>query len=175
MLRSNLCDYRDAYFVAKGAINVERDDDSKKRGSKLSFKNNAPFRSCISRNNKIFVDNVQDLDIVTPMYNFLEYSYNYSMASESLPNCYRNEINYDANGNDDNNRKNNNKTTTSKSFEYKTKIIGNTPSNNRMLEAEVVVLLKYLSNFWRSFDWPLIECDIKVESNWTKNCVISEI
>ena len=57
----------------------------------------------------------------------LEYSDNYSMTSESLRNYYRNKIDDDENENDINNRLNNNKTKTSKSFKYKTKIIGSTP------------------------------------------------
>ena len=62
-----------------------------------------------------------------PMHNLLEYSDNYSMTSESLWNYYRNKIDDDENENDINNRLNNNKTKTSKSFKYKTKIIGSTP------------------------------------------------
>ena len=57
---------------------------------KLIFKNNASFRSCISKINNLFVDNTEDLDIVMPMYNLLEYSDNYSMT-------YRDEVNHDAN------------------------------------------------------------------------------
>ena len=97
----------------------------------------------------LLIDNSEDLDIVMPMYNLLEYSNNYSNTSGSLWNYYRNEINDSANENNDaeNCRINNNKTTTSKSFAYKAKIIGKTPNHNNMLDAEVVVPLKYLSNF----------------------------
>ena len=78
------------------------------------------------------------------------------MASGRLWNYYRDEVDDDANENDAaNNRINKNKTTTSKSFEYKTKLIGNMPNNNNILDAEVVVPLKYLSNFWRSLDLTL--------------------
>ena len=95
-----------------------------------------------------------------PMYNLLEYSDNYSKTSGSLWNYYRGEINDSANENNDANnyRKNNNKTTTNKFFEYKTKIIGRTPNDNNILDTEVVVPSKYLSNFWRSLDLPLINC-----------------
>ena len=69
---------------------------------------------------------------------------------------YRDEVNGNENENDNaNNRINNNKTITSESFEYKTKLTGNMPNNNNVLEAEVVVPLKYLGNFWRSVDLPL--------------------
>ena len=78
------------------------------------------------------------------------------MASGRLWNYYRDEVDDDANENDAaNNRINKNKTTTSKSFEYKTKLIGNMPNNNNILDAEVVVPLKYLNNFWRSLDLTL--------------------
>ena len=83
----------------------------------LVFKNNAPFKSCISKVNNTFIDNSENLYIVIPMYNFLEYSDNYLMTSGSLWNYYRDEINDDANENDNNNRINNNKTTKKKSFE----------------------------------------------------------
>ena len=75
---------------------------------------------------------------------------------QELWNCYGYEINDDTNKNNTaNNRINNNKTITSKSFEYKTKLTGSTSNNNNLLDAEVVVPFKYLSNFWRSIDLPL--------------------
>ena len=66
----------------------------------LNFKNNPPFRPCISRINKTFIDNAEDFDIAMPMYNLLEYSDNYSMTLRSFWNYYRDEVNDDANGND---------------------------------------------------------------------------
>ena len=110
--------------------------------------NNVPFRSCISKVNNRFIDNVEDLDIVVPMYNPLEYSGNYSMTSGILWNYYRDEVNDDANENNTaNNKINKNKTITSKSFEYRTKIKGSTKNNINILDAEVVATLKYFSNF----------------------------
>ena len=50
----------------------------------VAFKNNALFRSCIAKINTALIDNAEDLDIVMPMYNLLEYSQNYSMTSGSL-------------------------------------------------------------------------------------------
>ena len=151
MLRSNLCDYSDAYIVVKGKIKVRGTNDAIKRNKKLTFKNNVPFRSCISKINNTFIDDPEDLGIVMPMYNLLEYSGNYFMTSESLWYYYRDEVDDDENENDNNNKINKNKTITSKSFEYKTKLIGNMP-NNSNVNAEVVVPLKYLSNFWRSLN-----------------------
>ena len=118
MLRSYLCDYSEAYIVVKGRIIVTGDINANKN-KKLTFKNNAPFRSCISKINNAFVDNAKDLDIVMPMYNLLDYSDNHSMTSGNFWNCYRDEVNDDANENNAGNyRINNKKTTTSKSFEY---------------------------------------------------------
>ena len=77
MLRSYLCD---TYIVVKGTVTVEGDDDNKKRDKKQSFKNSAPFRSCISKTNNTFIDNAEDLNIVMPIYNLLEYSDNCSMT-----------------------------------------------------------------------------------------------
>ena len=124
-----------------------------------------------------FVDNAENLDIVMPMYNLLEYSDNFSKTSGNLWNYYRDEVNDSANENNDVNsyRINNNKTVTSKFFKYKTKIVGNTRDNNNRLNAEVVAPLKYLSNFWRSRDLPLIYCEIELDLSWSRYCGISEI
>ena len=104
------------------------------------------------------------------MYNLLEYSDNYSVTSGSLWNYYRDQANDSVIENDDDNKISNSKRITSKSFEYKTKIIGST-SNNNILDAKVVVPLKYLSNFGRFLDLPLINCEIELDLKWTKNCV----
>ena len=82
ILRSVLRDYSDPFVAVKGT--VEGDNDAKTRNKKLIFKNNTPFRSCIWKINNTFIDNAEDLDIVMPMYNLLEYSGNYSMTSGSL-------------------------------------------------------------------------------------------
>ena len=96
------------------------------------------------------------------MYNLLEYNDNYSMISGSLRNYYGDEVNDDDNENNDagNYRVNSNKTVTSKSFEYKTKILGSTPADNSRLETEFVFPLKYLSNVRKSLNLPLINCEI---------------
>ena len=74
-----------------------------------------------------------------------------------------------------NNMINTNKIITSKYFEYKTKLIGSIPDDNNTSDAEAVVLLRYLSNFWRSLDLPLINCKMELDLPWSKNCIISEI
>ena len=77
-------------------------------------------------------------------------------------------MNDNANENNDasNYRINNNKTTTSISFDYKTNIIGSTSADNSRLDAEVVAPLKYLSNLWRSLDFPLINCEVELDLPW---------
>ena len=74
MLRSDLCDFSDAYIVLKGDITLESDNIANKHNKNLVFKNNAPFKSCIIKINGIKIDNTEDLDVVMPTYNLLEYS-----------------------------------------------------------------------------------------------------
>ena len=131
MLRLDLFDYSDTSIVVKGTITVEGDNDAKTRNKNLIFKNNAPFRSCISKINNTFIDNTKDLDIVMPKYNLLEHSSNSSVTSGSLWSYYRDEINDSAiENNDDGNKIYNNKTITSRCFEYKTEIMRRTPDDN---------------------------------------------
>ena len=79
----------------------------------VAFKNNAPFINCILKTNGVKIDHAEDLDVVMPMYNLLEYSENYKKTTCSLWNCYRDEPS-------------NSLCTNSESFKYKTSITGNT-------------------------------------------------
>ena len=72
MLRSDLCDYNDAYIVVRGIITVEGAHNGDRKNRSLAFKNNAPFISCISKTNGVLIENAEDLDIKMPMYNLLE-------------------------------------------------------------------------------------------------------
>ena len=92
MLKSDLSNYIHAYIVLKRRITVEGDNYVKTSNKKLTFKNNAPFTSCISKISIIFTDNAEDLDIVLPMYNLLQYSSNYFMTSGNLRNYYETEM-----------------------------------------------------------------------------------
>ena len=76
MLRSDLCDYSNVYIVVKGTITIVRPNTTK-RNKVVIFKNNAPFINGISKINGVKIDNVEDLDLVMPMYNLLEYTKNY--------------------------------------------------------------------------------------------------
>ena len=139
MLRSDLCDFSDVYIVVKEPNNA-------KRNKSVAFKNNAPFINCISKINGVQIDNAEDLDVVMPMYNLLQYSKNYRKITGSLWNYYRNESSNPLSSN-------------SQSFKYKTSITGNTYNlgagdagydANKVgkNESEVVIPLKhFLGNF----------------------------
>ena len=103
MLRSDLCDFSDAYIAVKGTITLTKTDGSGfiDRNRFLAFKNNAPFTNCISKINNVLIDHAEDLHVVMPMYNLLEYCKNYKKATRSLWNYYRDELN-DPPLNDDN-------------------------------------------------------------------------
>ena len=85
---SDLYDYSDADVVVKGRITVTGNNANRIK-KMITFKNNAPFTSCISKINNTLVENAENVDIVMPMYNLLEYSANYSMTLTSLWNYYR--------------------------------------------------------------------------------------
>ena len=157
MLRSDLCDYSDAFIVLKGTITVT-DPDNDAYGKKLTLKNNARFISCISKSNNTLIDNAEYLDSVMSMYNLLEYSKHYRKTTGSFWNYYRDEPNEESTGGGNDAIKYSIRN--SKSFDYKTSITGTLECDNTEKEAEIVVPLKHLSNFWRTLDMPLINCEI---------------
>ena len=65
-LRSDLCDFSDAYIIVKRDITLEGDNDANKQNKDLAFKNNAPFINCISKITGVQIDNAEDLDVVMP-------------------------------------------------------------------------------------------------------------
>ena len=145
MLRSDLCDYSDAYIIVKGRASVRGNNNANRINKNLTLENNDPFKSCISKISNTFVNNAEDLEIIMPMYNLLEHSDNYSITSRSLWNLYKDKINDDANENNAaNNRINNNKTMASKSFEYKTKLIGSMPNNRNILDTRSCCYIKII-------------------------------
>ena len=96
MLRSDLCDFSDAYVNIKGDVTLTKAANRnfiEVRNRFLTFRNNAPFTNYISEINNVLIDNAVDLDIVMPMYNLLEYSKNYRKRTGSLWNYYRDEPN----------------------------------------------------------------------------------
>ena len=188
---SDLCDYKDAYIAVKGIITVSAEErDRDKMNRQVILKNNAPFISCTSKINSKLIENAEDLDIVMPIYNLLEYSKNYSKISGSLWNYYRDEL---ADETNDNNNPHKN-VINSESFKYKTSITRNTynvarritgpngnPANNPdyvankrgTQEVEIAMPLKYLGNFWNSLNIPLVNCEVSLALSWSATCVIA--
>ena len=129
----------------------------------MVFKNNAPFINCIFKINSIKIDNAEDLDVVMPMFNLLEYSKNYRKTTGSLWNYFRDEPNSGTDGNDITHSILN-----SKSFYYRANFMENSVTQNSLIKNDVktVVPLKYLSNFWRNVNIPLINCEVELISTW---------
>ena len=165
MLKSSLCDYSDAYILVKGTITITGEGadaaarQADERDKEVVFKNCAPFTNCISEINNTQVDNAKDIDIVMPMYNLIEYSDNYAKTSGSLCQYYIDEPN--------------NNLADSESFKFKVKITGKTSNNDNEKDVEIMVPLKYLSNFWRTLELPLINCEVNLILTWSSTCVIT--
>ena len=121
MLRSDLCDYADAYILVNGTILVNGLNPRDRQNKPVILKNNSPFVSCLTRINGELIEDADDSDIEMPMYNLLEYSKNYRKTIGSLYNYYRDELNDDV----DNNNFANNNVVSSNTFNYKNKIILN--------------------------------------------------
>ena len=139
-LKSSLCDYSDAYILVKGTISVNNTATAgaavNNNDKKVIFKSCAPFTNCISEINNIQVDNAKDIDIVMPMYNLIKYCDNYAKATGSLWQ-YCKDIPA---------RNNNN----------------NQTDDDGTIDVEIMVPLKYLSNFWRTLEMPLINCEVNL-------------
>ena len=166
MVKSSLCDYSDAYILVKGKITITgagadaavRQADERDKG--VAFKNCAPFINCISEINNTQADNAKDIDIIMPMYNLIEYSDNYAKTTGSLWQYFRDEPDDDIEN--------------SESFESKIKITGKTPNNGNEKDVEIMVPLKCLSNFWRTLEMPLINCEVNLILTWSSTCVITD-
>ena len=156
VIKPNLCDYSDTYILVIGNI------QNKPANSVMAFKNCAPFRTCDVTINDEHIEKAEDLDIVMPMYNLLEYSDNYQDSTGSLYQFKRDEP-------PDDNANVGNATT---SLVYKSKLIKGTDDNN-VNNVKLVVPLKYVSNFFRSLEMPLVNCKIDLQLTWHKDCMIS--
>ena len=173
MLKSSLCDYSDAYILVKGTISVNstaaQGDTANNNNKKVIFKNCAPFTNCISEINNTQIDNVKDIDIVMPMYNLIEYSDNYAKTNGSLWQYCKDIPARNANANDKITEFTEGNLTNS--FNFKVKITGRT-GNGGTKDVEIMVPLKYLSNFWRTLEMPLINCEVSVILTWSSACVL---
>ena len=147
--------------------------DDVKRNKVVAFKNNAPCINCNSKINGVQIGNAEYLDVVIPMYNLLEYSKNYRKTTGSLRNYYRDEPSDPLSSN-------------TESSKHKTSIAGNTynvgdgeagydADKVGKNETEIVVPLKYLSNFWRTLNTPLCNCEIELVLTWSKNCALADM
>ena len=136
MLRSDLCDYSDAYILINGIITVAGNNPRDRQNRPVILKNNAPFVSCITRINGELIEDADDLDIVMPMYNLLEYSKNYRKTIGSLYNYYRDELTNDQNDNFANINVIN-----SSPFQYKNKILNNTYNVNSTRVPETIRIM----------------------------------
>ena len=171
MSKSSLCDYSDAYILVKGTISVNNTAAdgaaANNTNKKVIFKNCAPFTNCISEINNTQIDNAKDIDIVMPMYNLIEYSDNYAKTTGSLSQYCKDipalnandEITHFTEGN------------LTDSFNFKVKITGRTGSGGAK-DVEIIVPLKYLSNFWRTLEMPLINCEVNLILTWSSTCVL---
>ena len=137
---------------------------NKPANSAVAFQNCAPLCTCDITINDEHIEKAEDLDIVMPMYNLLEYSDNYQDSTGSLYQLKRDETP------DDNADVANNTT----SLVYKSKLISGTDDNN-VNNVKLVVPLKYISNFFRSLEMPLVSCKFDLELTWHKDCMISSV
>ena len=172
ILKSSLCDYSDAYILFKGAISVNNTaaaGAANNTNKKVIFKNCAPFTNYISEINNTQIDNPKDnaIDTVMPMYNLIEYSDNYAKITGSLWQYCKDIPALNANGEiivfDVNN--------VTDSFNFKVKFTGRTGDDGTK-NVEIMVPLKYLSNFWRTLEMPLINCEVNLILTWSSTCVL---
>ena len=168
--------YSDAFIVVTGNITVTGGNED----TKVALKNCAAFRRCVSHINNEHFQSAENLDIIMPVYNLLEYSDNYADSSGSSWQFKRDKQNIN-NGNPADVT-----TDDSTSFKSKSSLLGNLAAIDDKANADIVahgllrnaktaVPPKYLSNFFRSLEMPLINCKIHLEINWTKNCVMSSV
>ena len=164
VLKPNLCGYAEAYILVNGTIRGTAGDNN----TRLALKNCAPFTKCSLEINDEHIDKAENLDIVMPMYNLIEYSDNYQDSSATLYQYKRDEP-PEPNAIDDLT------VDSSNSFKYKVSLLGNPVVADNIAKRSVkgVVKLKYLSNFFRSLEMPLINCKIKLNLTWEKECVLS--
>ena len=168
VIKFNLCDYSDAYILVTGDITAAGGDAN----TKAAFKNCASFTKRVTHINDKHVDNAENLDVVMPMYNLIEYSGNYSDTSGSLWQFKTDEQNM--------NSENPVTVTTDDSspFKYKSSFIGESTAvgGNRVFKnVKTAVPLEHLSNFCRSLEMPLTNCKIHLKLNWSIDCVMSTI
>ena len=149
--------------TAATAAAIEPDN----RNKKVIFKNLVTFTDCTREINNTEIDLAKDIDVVMPMYNFIEYSHNYLKILGRLWQYHRDKPNLNDNGvvidfPDD---------TDNASFKFKQKITGNA-GNDGTNDFQIMVPLRYLSNFWRTLEMSLVNFEINLDLNSSEKCVI---
>ena len=137
-------------------------------GVKVIFKNCAPFTDCISKIDNSQTDNGKGIDIVMPMYNLIEYSDDYSKICGSLWQYCKDIPGVNNNGNMVDFTGPN----ATDPFNFEAKIAGQTDDDGRIDNVEIMVLLKYLSNFWRTLEMPLNNFEVNLFLTWSADWVI---
>ena len=162
-IKSSLCDCPDVFILVTANVTINAANDTD-----VAFKNCAPFSTCKTVINDVFVDRTEHIYIAMPMYNLIECSDNYSDTAGSLWQFKRDEVpanNADLTINN------------SQSFKYKAALVGKTANHNEgkssVKDSKIVVPLTYLSNFWRSIKIPLINCKVHLELNSIEDCILS--
>ena len=166
MLMSSLCNYSDAYILASARItvpNIAAAGAAANHRKNIIIKNCAPITNCMSKINNTQIVNAKDIDLVMPMYNLIEYSDNYSKNSRSFWHYYRDES-FLNNGAISDFPANNNI-----SLKFKTKTAGRA-GNDGTKSDRIRVPFKYLSNFWRTLQMPLINCEIILNLTCSDRC-----
>ena len=162
VVKSSLCDYNHAYILVTGNITIKEH-----QATQVAFKNFAPFTKYIPKIDET-IDDAEHLDLVMSMQNSIENSSNYSETTGSLWFYSKDEAtDFNADIANINNFK---------SFMYKAKLLENTETDGEtgiLKSATIAVPLKYLSNFCRSLEIPLINCKIELKLKLTNYCVSS--
>ena len=153
----------------KGTITITRAGDNdnaeraEERDKEVILKDCTAFIDFISKINNTQADNAKDLNVVMPMYILIEYIDKYLKTSESLWWYYRDMPGEAKNA----------AITDSESFKSKVKVTGITHADVNRKNVETAVPLKYFSNFWRTLEMPLTNCEIKLILTWPEDFVIS--
>ena len=168
VFKSYLCDYNDAYILVRDDITAATAPTAQ-----VPFNNCAPFIKCITKINEKTADDAEDLNLVMPMYNLIKCRSNYSEATGRYDFIHDEDEATNFNADIVNNN--------FKSFKYKAKLLGNTVvqynpnhANGILKNSTIAVPLKYLSNFWRSLEIPLINCKVELKLKLAANDIFKQ-
>ena len=180
-LRSDLCDFKEAYIVVIGKItavntNLPNDGDipnGAKYSRKVVLKTSAPFFYCFLKINNQLIEEAQDLDVVMPMYDLLYHSKTFRKTTGPFWNYYPDKLNSEYIGDNERTRvlypfRN------SERFNYKTKLVGTLLAEDELEDIKIVAPLKNLSNFMFNLNVLLINTVIELIFKWSQNCALTK-